>query len=185
MINLWPFKKNSHSQFEALVGPHLNHLYHLAYRFTGGRDDAEDLVQDLLLKLYPRLGELQQLDKPGPWLAKVLYRLFVDQFRRHQRSPVEYVDDDRLYETHSSTVTGPSDNTNLALIHNHLQSALDHLGQEHRILIVLHDVEGYSLEEINAMTDLPVGTIKSRLSRARARLRKSLNYMEPNEASNV
>lgn len=184
-INLWPFRKDSNSQFEQLLRPYLKHLYYLAYRFTGQRDDAEDLVQDLLLKLFPRLQEMEHIDKLGPWLNTVLYRLFVDQFRRQQRSPVDFSGDDFIYQTHASEVTGPSDRVNAELIRNNIYNALEKLKQEQRILVLLHDVEGYSLDEINQMMDIPIGTIKSRLSRARAQLREIIKYMEPDEAHSV
>lgn len=184
-IKLWPFTTDPHSRFEQLMGPHMKHLFQLAFRFTGQRDDAEDLVQDLLLKLYPRLQEMQQIDKLAPWLTTVLYRLFVDQFRRQQRSVVDYGEDDSMYATHVSDVPGPSDRVNAEMIRSNIHNALQKLKQEQRILVLLHDVEGYSLEEIRQMIDIPVGTIKSRLSRARTRLREIINYMEPNEAQSV
>ena len=83
--------------------PHLQSLYRQAIRYTENRDDAEDLVQDLLLKLFPRLDELERIDRLPPWLARVLYRLFVDDFRRRQRSPIEPVDDEQqLYQNHGN-----------------------------------------------------------------------------------
>ena len=60
------FRSGPHNQFEQLVEPHLERLYKYAYRLTGQRDEAEDLVQDLLVKLYPRLEEMKQIDKLGP-----------------------------------------------------------------------------------------------------------------------
>ena len=98
---VWPFRQDSHAQFERLIRPHLKRLYSLAYRFTGQRDDAEDLVQDLLLKLYPRLEEMQAIDKLSPWLSKVLYRQYVDQYRRKQRSPISFMNEDEeaVYDT--------------------------------------------------------------------------------------
>ncbi len=68
--------------FEALLMPQLAQLHRLAYHYTGQQCDAEDLVQELLLKLYPRLKELQRVKKLRPWLAKALYRLFVDRCRQ-------------------------------------------------------------------------------------------------------
>lgn len=66
VINLWPFKRSEHELFEQLIKPHLPQLYKLGFRFTAHRDDAEDLVQDILLKLYPRLEEMQKIEKIRP-----------------------------------------------------------------------------------------------------------------------
>lgn len=178
--NMWPFKKDDHSEFEALIRPHLKKLYNLAYRFTGQRDDAEDLVQELLLKLFPRLEEMQGIENLGAWLSRVLYRQFIDHIRRQQRSPLQYTgNEEAIYETHASDEAEPSERVNSELTQKVLTKALDKLGEDQRILVILHDVEGYSLQEINQMLDIPVGTIKSRLSRGREKLREIIHIMEP------
>lgn len=185
-MKIWPFVKDPHSVFEELIGPHLNQLYRLAYRYTGTKDDAEDLVQDLLLKLYPRLQEMQGIDKLAPWLVRILYHQFVDQFRYQKRSPIDVPGDDKLlYDTHASETSDPSVVANSEITRKLLDTALMSLNEDQRLLVVLHDVEGYSLLEINGITDIPVGTIKSRLSRARSKLREVLRKMEPNSGYNV
>jgi RNA polymerase sigma-70 factor (ECF subfamily) len=73
------------SGFDALVRPHLDRLYRLAYRFTNSREDAEDLVQSLLIKLLPQTERLALLDLPGPWMARALYNLYIDQARQRRR----------------------------------------------------------------------------------------------------
>ena len=186
IINIWPFRKDSHAQFEKLVSPHFNNLYKLAYRLTGQRDNAEDLVQDLLLKIYPRLEEIQGIDKLAAWLSRVLYRLFIDQYRQQQRSPINFMSDENvIYDTHASNIAGPSDVASAELTQELINSALEQLNEDRRILIMLHDVEGYNLQEINDMTGIPVGTIKSRLSRARNKLRKIIQTREPEFVDNV
>lgn len=184
--NIWPFRKDSHAWFEQLVSPHLNNLYKLAYRLTGQRDYAEDLVQDLLVKVYPRLEEMQGIEKLAAWLSRVLYRLFIDQYRRQQRSPIHLMsDEDVIYDTHASNMAGPSEVANTAFTQELINTALGQLSVDRRALIVLHDVEDYSLQEINEMTGIPVGTIKSRLSRARIKLRKIIQNREPDLADSV
>src|SRR5258706_11531281 len=74
--------------FEDLLRPQVEYLYRLAWRFTGSVADAEDLVQDVLIKLFPRTQELLEIEKLRPWLARVLYNQFVDSVRRQARSPV-------------------------------------------------------------------------------------------------
>jgi len=182
--NLLSKTGDTHKQFEVLVRPHLKKLYNLAYRFTGNRDDAEDLVQDLLIKLYPRLEEMQSIEKLSPWLSRILYRQFIDHIRRNKRSPLVYMENEEaVYETHESREAEPSTVVNSELTLEYLNNALNELSEDQRLLIVLHDVEGYSLQEINEMTDMPVGTIKSRLSRARKKLREIVHIMEPDGAS--
>lgn len=180
ITNLWPLRQDSHQRFEKLLQPHLKQLYRLAYRFTGQRDDAEDLVQDLLLKLYPRMDEIQSLEKPGPWLARVLYRQYIDGLRRSQRSPVQPMgNEEAIYETRASNDAQPGEALETDMQVGLLQQALDQLNEDQRLAVMLHDVEGYSLQEIQQMLDVSQGTLKSRLSRARSKLRDYLQKVEP------
>ena len=181
MIKLWPKGQSEQSQFEALIKPHLNQLYRLAYRFSGNRDDAEDLVQDVLLKLFPRLKEMQGVEKLGPWLARVLYRHFVDRLRSSQRAPLHLVGDDesKIIEDFTDIAPGPAGESDAGILQGRLQQSLSMLNEDQRILVILHDVEGYTLQEIHSMYDVSIGTLKSRLNRARGRLRELLKNMEP------
>ena len=179
-MNVWPLRRDSHAQFEQLLQPHLKQLYRLAFRFTGQRDDAEDLVQDLLLKLFPRLEELQSIEKLAPWLARVMYRQYIDRIRRQQRSPVQFMDDEQaVYETHASLEAQPTEVVDSGIKSRILQQGLQQLNDDQRLAVMLHDVEGYSLQEIAQILDVSQGTLKSRLSRARGKLRDYLQKMEP------
>ncbi len=175
-------KRADQAHFERLLRPHLEQLYRLAYRFTGNAADAEDLIQDLLIKIYPRREELKKVEKLRPWLVRVLYNLFIDNQRRHNRSPVHLAVDNQpdgeggspLELVTASEATNPE---SVTLRHdhlNHLQAALDELSEDHRMVVTLHDIEGYTLEEMTEIVGCPIGTLKSRLHRARARLRELL-----------
>lgn len=180
IIKLRSLWQSEHKQFEELLQPHLHQLYKLAYRFTGQRADAEDLVQDVVLKLYPRLQEIQKIEQLAPWLARVLYRHFVDRVRSKQRSPLHLVDEDEsILDEHKNEIPNPAENVEAALLQNRLQEALNQLNEDQRALMILHDVEGYTLNEIHTMHDVSIGTLKSRLNRARSRLRELLKNMEP------
>src|SRR5574341_803556 len=171
------------SQFENLMRPHVEFLHRLAWRFTGNVADAEDLVQDLLLKLYPRAGELAGVDLLRPWLARVLYRQYVDLVRRRARSPGgQPVDDAQaepdLPDALAAQDDGPDDHAERGEWRECLLAALEELNPEQRVVVVMHDVEGYGLEELESILEAPLGTLKSRLHRARRRLR-ALIGMEP------
>jgi RNA polymerase sigma factor (sigma-70 family) len=171
------------SKFEALLRPHLEFLYRLAWRFTGSVADAEDLLQDLLVKLYPRGAELAGIEQLRPWLAKVLYREFVDVVRRRARSPIEALADAELAgggapDAVASGDEGPEGDAERGEWRARILAALEGLNPEQRAVVVMHDVEGYSLEELEAILQAPLGTLKSRLHRARQRLR-ALVGMEP------
>ena len=177
---LWPGRETNRQRFEALVRPHLDRLYRLAYRLTGNRDNAEDLVQDMVLKLYSRLSELEAIEQPAAWLSRILYRQFVDQYRKSRRSPViEIEDEHELMETFDSGSLTPDETVNSEQSLKLLDGMLKQLNEGQREIVMLHDVEGYSLNEISEMTNVPVGTLKSRHNRARAKLRELIHKMEP------
>ena len=177
-MKIFPAKKSetgSAARFDALVRPHITYLYRLAYRFCGNPEDADDLVQDLFIKLFPRCAELEVVEKLRPWLVTSLYRMFVDGTRRQKRSPLELIDDEAaFYETTGGSVESPdyelAEDQRIDL----MQAAFDRMSDDHRVLLTLHDIEGYRLVELEKMLDVPVGTLKSRIHRARARMRKIL-----------
>lgn len=183
------FTRTTASDFELLVMPHLAGLYRLAYRLTGKREDAEDLVQDVLVKVFPRRHELNVEGHVRAWLAKILYRMFVDQWRSRQSTPVSLARD-----ADPSAEGDPLDNyvaEQESVDHSafcsqrqrFLLTALGQLSEDHRSILILHDVEGYCLSELEHILELPLGTLKSRLHRARANLRAALSPVDQVESS--
>jgi RNA polymerase sigma factor (sigma-70 family) len=171
------------SKFEDLLRPQVEYLYRLAWRFTGSVADAEDLVQDVLLKLYPRTRELLDIEQLRPWLAKVLYRQYIDFVRERARSPLAELaadseGEDNPLDTLPAVEGGPEDHAELSQLRERILAALERLSPEQRAVVAMHDVEGYSLEELATILETPLGTLKSRLHRARQRLR-TLLPMEP------
>ena len=163
--------------FERLVRPHFDRLFRLAWRLAGSKADAEDLFQELLIKAFGKLDELASIDQPGPWLCRVMYHLFVDDQRRFARRRMVTVEEGLLPGEGLAGLPGPDDpayDSQRIEVLQALDRALDQLSDEHRLVVLLHDTEGYKLSEIQDLTGLPVGTIKSRLHRARARLRDIL-----------
>ena len=163
------------ARFERLLAPHLPDLLRFAYRLTHSQPDAEDLLQDVLLRLYPRQDEIEALETPRSWLKRVLYNRFVDDRRRYARRRLVDVTEAELPGASiadlADGVTSPAAQ---AETQDSLRRALDQLSDEQRSIVLLHDAEGYKLTEIEAATGIPVGTVKSRLHRARARLRELL-----------
>lgn len=181
MTSILPFRARRETlpNFETLVRPHLDLLYRLAYRFCANQADAEDLVQDLLVKLYPRRAEMATIDNLQPWLTTSLYRLFVDGTRRRARSRLDLIDDEAaFYDSVASEEDQPDEDLQREQRLSQLQRAFERLNDDHRALLSLHDIEGYQLNEISEMLEVPIGTLKSRIHRGRARLRELLQDME-------
>lgn len=163
--------------FERLVRPHFDRLYRLAWRLTGHKAEAEDLFQELLIKAFGKLDDLVEIEEPGSWLCRVMYNLFIDEQRRFKRRRMMTVEEGQLAGDGLAGLPGEGnpdyDNQRIETI-RHLDAALQQLSDEHRIVVLLHDTEGYKMNEIHELTGVPVGTVKSRLHRARARLREIL-----------
>jgi len=170
------------SDFEKIIHPYILKLYRVAFRLCGSASDAEDLVQDVLVKIYPKRQTLGNLENPGPWLVKVLYRTFIDQRRRMARSPLHLLQNNHDEENNPVLESIPSENRGPEKISENnqmrerLMEAINSLNSDQQHLCILHDVEGYTLIELEEILDTPIGTLKSRLHRARATLRKILQH---------
>lgn len=182
MSSIIPFRSSRKStarrqaEFTAWVTPHLELLYRTAWRYTGHPQDAEDLVQELLLHLYQKPERWANLDNPGSWLMRALHNLFVDQWRQTRHKPLNNRHDLSWEDLLAEADTGMNDPARLAnseLLQTRLNAALDTLPREQRAILVLHDMLGHTVGEITALLDLPLGTVKSRLFRARKHLREA------------
>ncbi|MCA1798868.1 MAG: RNA polymerase sigma factor [Xanthomonadaceae bacterium] len=156
--------------YTALVRPHISALQRVAWRWTRDRQAAEDLVQDVLLKVVDHIAEMRTIEQLRPWLVKIMYRRFVDLYRRDTRSPV-----DRAVEADPDRAAGP-DPIEAFEWQQLLAGALAQLEPDHRDVILLHDVEGYTGPEVAEILEINEGTVKSRLHRARERLK---NLIDP------
>lgn len=168
---------NERATFDALLRPHLERLYRFAFRLAGSKAEAEDLFQDVLLKVYARLDDLLDVEDPAPWLCRVMYNHFIDNRRRFARARLVAVSESQLPEDGIESLAGNLDpERDAERLDNimRLDRAFAALSDEHRLVVLLHDAEGYKLQEIQEITGDPLGTIKSRLHRARARLRELL-----------
>lgn len=162
-------------RFTALVRPHLRLMYRMAYRWTQDRSEAEDLVQDVLTRLFPKTEELEAVDKLGPWLVKVLYRRYVDLYRRRVSSPIDesisWEADDTFFQ---ERLLEERNRYHQLDLQRALNRALALLDDGWRDVVLLHDVEGYTALEVAEILEINVGTVKSRLHRARKKLKAAL-----------
>ncbi len=176
LLTLWS-RRGRRGAFETVIGHHLGSLYGFARRLCGDDAEAEDLIQELLSRLYPRGDEIAALDRPYPWLARSLYNLWIDRHRRTQARPPwddQSQDDPDVPYTLAEPGDGPAELVEQALTRERLQRALGALPEAQRQVVLLHYIEGLSLDEVAELTGVGKGTLKSRLARARDRLRQVL-----------
>lgn len=164
--------------FESLLAPHLELLWRTAYRFTGRREDAEDLLQELFTRLYPRHEQLTTVLDLRSWLLRSLYHLYVERHRGWMRNALSRSDSDRAQlEAIASEAPGPECAAETDSLRRLLVKALADLDPEQRAVVILHDVEGLTLAELHIRLGIPLGTLKSRLFRGRERLRQQLGNL--------
>ncbi len=176
IIKLFQARKKPADRFEQLIAPYISQLHRFACRLCKSADDAEDLLQLLLSKLFLKLKELEQVESLQPWLFRSLYNLYVDSYRKEQRklkiiSPVEIPDDTVAVDK------TPYEEAELTQQQSVILKAMDGLNDEQRVVMMLHDAEGYTLTELADILQTPLGTLKSRLHRARNYI-KSATDME-------
>ncbi len=161
-----------------LVAEHSERVYRLAYRLTGNRQDAEDLTQDVFVRVFKSIHNFQPGTIEG-WLHRITTNLFLDGARRRQRVRIDAVDtaSDHMWGQASSPEQLHSDGA----LDGDVASALAALKPEQRVAVVLCDIEGLSYEEIARVLDIKVGTVRSRLARGRAQLRDALSHRAPND----
>ena len=170
--------------FDALVLRHQQEVFAVAMRMLGDRDEAQDVAQDAFVRAFRCLGTFRGQAKLSTWLVSITMNLCRNRRRwwaRHRRFVVASLDDP--IETEEGTLThevadpapSPATMAERRERHQQLTGALQMLSEGERSIVVLRDIQGYSYEEIADVLHCRVGTVKSRLSRARLRLRALLD----------
>lgn len=167
--------------FARLLASHQDKLYRVAYRMTGHAEDAQDLVQDALLEAFRSFKRFQRGTYFDKWLYRIMTNTFIDRQRHRKRvGRVDSLDapaGDGEAGGGREIADWESDPARRALrgvFDEPVQAALDALPPEFRLVLILADVEEFSYEEIAEMMDTPIGTVRSRLHRARALMRHAL-----------
>ena len=146
-------------------------LYTVAYRLTGNDTDAQDLVQDVLLRVRRGLETYRPGSLEG-WLSRITTNAFLDDIRRRRRRPLDALPDDP--DRAVPPAVGADETSAAESISDEVQAALTRLPDEYRAAVVLCDVVGLSYEEIGEALGIPVGTVRSRIHRGRRQLREGL-----------
>ncbi len=168
--------------FDALVERYGRHVYNIAYRMAGNDADAKDLAQEAFLRVFRALRRVDPAAKLESWLYRIVTNLYIDMLRRRPKVRVESLDAPLLGSKGGEIArevadpsAGPEATVLNARLDANIQHALLELSAELRAVVVLSDIEGYSYEEIGEMLRVPVGTVKSRLHRARKALHDQLS----------
>lgn len=170
-------RRSAPDRFETLMRPHFDALYASARRFTMNNEDAEDLVQDVCMKAFLNIDELQTMEHKRAWLLRVLYHQFIDRQRASSRAPSELassIDDGGTIVLTDDANKQPEQEAERMLRVERVLGAMALLDKEQCSLLAMHDIDGFSVAELSKLTDLPENTIKSQLFRIRAKLGRLL-----------
>ena len=161
--------------------PHLNAVYDSALRLAGNEADAEDLTQTTFLKAFRFFDKFRLGTDCRAWLLTILKNTFINQYRRRTRGPVTIELDEEKFPgvrdepQLSTTIESESgENELMSMLDEEVEEALSNIGEESRKIVLLSSVDGFSYKEIAEIMGCPVGTVRSRLSRARRALRALL-----------
>ena len=163
--------------WEEIVREHGPRVYRLAYRLTGNRHDAEDLTQDVFVRVFRSLHRFQPGTFEG-WLHRITTNLFLDSARRKQKIRFDGLAEGSADRLPSAWPTPSEELADAGLDHD-VATALAALPPEFRAAVVLCDIEGLSYEEIASVLDVKIGTVRSRIHRGRAQLRTALAHRQP------
>ncbi|MAQ15339.1 MAG: RNA polymerase subunit sigma [Sandaracinus sp.] len=169
------------ADFEREAMAHLDALYGTAIRLTRTPSDAEDLVQDTLLRAYRFWDRFEAGTNLKAWLLRILTNTFINRYRRTVRERKVFdgamatpVGEGVMSRSAMRGLTKPIEDAQRRILATEIQRAIDELPEDHRMMILLADVEELSYKEIAEIVGCPVGTVMSRLHRARKGLQKKL-----------
>lgn len=170
-----PEQRQLYADFEREAVPHMDALYNYALKMTGDSDDASDLIQETYLKAFRFFDKFEKGTNCKAWLFRIMKNTYINTYRKNTKEPdkVDYDEVENFYENIKASNTDSShlekdiyDN----LLDDELSGAITSLPEDFRTVVILADIEGFTYEEIADFIDVPVGTVRSRLHRARKML---------------
>ncbi len=172
-------KQEHDVMFEREFMPHINSLYNFAYRLCYDGDAANDLVQETYMKAYRFFESYQQGTNAKAWLFRILKNSFINDFRKKSKEPpkVDYAEVETYYNSDDVNKDITADlrvESTQDSLGDEITGALGSLDTDFRTIIILSDLEGFKYEEMAKILDIPIGTVRSRLHRARNILKEKL-----------
>lgn len=171
--------KQKYIDFEQEALPHKTSLYNFALKLTGHPDDADDLVQETLLKAFRFFDKFEKGTNCKAWLFRIMKNSFINDYRKNAKEPdkVDYDDIQNFYETVKSNEVQLQhlvEDGFSTVFDDDITDALAELPQDFQTIVILSDIEGFTYEEISDFVACPIGTVRSRLHRARKMLYSKL-----------
>lgn len=168
-------------EFERLLEPHRLALYNSALRLTCHQEDAEDLLQEVIVRAYTSFHQFQRGTNFKAWLFRILTNIYINEYRRRMRAPTLVAMEEVAWEVESEwsqeradPSTLPEDTLLSKVLDEEVETALRELPEEFRMVVILADLQEFSYQEIARILRIPIGTVRSRLFRGRRQLQMKL-----------
>lgn len=172
--------------FEQLISQYERKVYNLAYRLTGSHEDASDVAQEAFIRAYSSLPEFRGDSSFATWLFRIVNNACLDELRKRKRQRVTSLDETFTMEDGevdrqlaiADEADGPEQALERVEIQRAVQESINSLDEEYRVVVVMRDIQGYSYNEIADALGINLGTVKSRLNRARNALKEMFGSLE-------
>ena len=175
------FQNGDERAYVELVNRYKDRLLNFVFQFLGDIEQAEDVVQDTMLRLYEKKHYYKEIAKFSTWLYTIAKNLANTELRkRKQRKTTllsQFSKDDKTYELPSNDPE-PGQEIQTNIVNKIIRNAVDQLSEKFKIVIVLRDIQGLSYEDISEVINVPIGTVKSRINRARLQLQVELKHLK-------
>lgn len=177
---IFEFQQEDVEAFNEIVFRYKDRLVNFLFRYTGNRDDSEDLAQDTFLKLYRSKHLYREIAKFSTWFYTIAINLAKTNLRKKGRYNAISIsefdpDGEKDFDLPAKGQISPDDSANASIENEFIQKAINSLNEKFREVIILRDIQDLEYEEIAQITDLPLGTVKSRINRGRERLKELLS----------
>lgn len=175
--------------FEQLLTQYEKKVYTIAYKYMGNAEDASDMAQEAFIKIYQSIGSFRGEASFGTWIGRITANKCLDELRKRKKIQVTSLDEEVELEEGSvrkeiaAEIDTPEDHTIRQETVRYVQSMIGQMREEYRIVLVLRELEGHSYEEIAQMLSCSLGTVKSRISRARNYLKEQILADKKKEGS--
>lgn len=171
-------KNNDIDAFEKLIEAYQKKVFNIAFRILGNYDDANDAAQEVFIRVYRSLNSFKEQSTFSTWIYRITTNVCLDELRKRKNNKLVYIDEEIKNEDGEMKRQIESDEPSPDIIaeknelKRQINEAINDLTDEHKLVIVLRDIQGFSYSEIADITKIPEGTVKSRINRARQSLRE-------------
>jgi RNA polymerase sigma-70 factor (ECF subfamily) len=174
-------KSGDVAAFEELIEAYQKKVFNLALRIIGNYDDAADLAQETFVRIFKAISNFKEQSSFSTWVYRITTNVCLDEIRKRKNKKVVSIDEDIHMDDGDmkrqviSEDPGPDEAAERAEVRRVVNNAINRLPEDQRVVITLRDLHGMSYEEIAKILDLPGGTVKSRINRARLALKNVLS----------